>query len=112
MLKEFANQNVIVVGGFSNPASLKQYNLQWPNEPKNFQKYMQGHQCGGCTYFAKFNSDYGLCCSPHSRHRLETVFEHFSCADQQEEGWYAHSFGDIQPRPDNETQHGKRVKSA
>lgn len=67
MLKEFANQNVIVVGGFSNPASLKLYNLQWPNEPKILQKYMQGHQCSGCTYFAKFNSDYGLCCSPRSR---------------------------------------------
>lgn len=111
MLKEFANQNVIVVGGFSNPASLNVYNLRWPNETKILQKYMQRHQCGGCTYYAKFNS-YGLCCSPHSRHRLETVFEQFSCVDQQEEGWYGHSFGDIQLDTTKKLSMGRRVKNA
>lgn len=87
------NTNVIATGGFSNPESEKMYQKNWPGEKHIQYRYRQGLQCGGCTYFAKFDSDWGLCCSLQSRHRMETVFEHFTCANQIDEGWDSHSFG-------------------
>ncbi len=86
------NRNRIVSQGFSNSESEKRYRLNWPAEPEVLANYRAGRQCGGCTWFAPFDSDWGLCCCPKSRHRLETVFEHFSCAEQDNEGWGAHSF--------------------
>jgi hypothetical protein len=91
------NQNAIVTDSFSNPESKALYEYLWANERHVFWRYEQGLQCGGCTYFAMFNSDWGLCCNLQSRHRLETVFEHFTCPSQWDEGWGAHSFGGALP---------------
>ena len=84
--------NHIETSSFSNPESQAKYAQQWPTEYALRQKYLSGLQCGGCTFYAKFNSNWGLCCAPDSRHWLETVFEHFTCALQTDEGWGAHSF--------------------
>jgi hypothetical protein len=89
--------NRISTDGFSNPASRRLCEKDWPGEPKLKEQYFQGLQCGGCSYFAPLNSDWGICCAPKSRHRLETVIEHFTCPTFQKEGWDAHSFRD---RPD------------
>lgn len=86
------NRNSIVLQGFSNSESEKRYRLQWPGEPEICAAYKAGNQCGGCTFYAEFDSDFGLCCNPRSRHHTETVFEHFSCANYDYEGWGAHSF--------------------
>lgn len=88
------NQNRIYENGFSARSSDKLYRLQWPTEPKVRQLYEAGMQCGGCSFFAPLNADWGICCSKRSRHRLETVFEHFTCANHVAEGWEAHSFED------------------
>ena len=77
------NTNRVATDGFSNPESERLF------------KDMQGRdgpQCGGCSFFAPFNLDYGMCCHAGSRHFLETVFEHFSCPALVYEGWGAHSF--------------------
>ena len=90
---ENTNSNHIATDHFSNPASEAMYFSQWQDEPEiaeNF--YFNGKQCGGCSFFAKFNSDWGLCCHPNSRHHLETVFEHFTCPSFVDEGWDAHRF--------------------
>lgn len=86
------NRNRVITEGFSNSASEKSYRLQWPDEPAMRKSYIDGQQCGGCTWFAPFDEDWGLCCCPWSRHRTETVFEHFTCPHQDDEGWEAHSF--------------------
>ena len=88
------NGNHIYVDGFSRPATFDLYDRDWPAEPTVREKCRAGFQCGGCSFYAKFNEDWGLCCHPRSRHWLETVFEHFTCPTQDEEGWDAHSFAE------------------
>lgn len=91
------NTNQIVTQGWSNPTSYSLYSHGWPNEPHVRAAYEKGWQCGGCAFFAKFNSDYGLCCHSKSRHHLETVFEHFSCPVIVDESWESHSFEEPLP---------------
>lgn len=86
------NNNKIFTDGFSNPQSYQRYSKNWPGEPDIAKKCLNGFQCGGCGWFATFNEDWGLCHCKRSRHYLETVFEHFTCSKQKEEGWdRAHS---------------------
>ena len=90
------NQNKIITDKFSNPESEKLYFSQWENDPEIYEQfYANGKQCGGCSFYAPFNSDWGLCCHKQSSHYLETIFEHFSCRKHVEEGWDSHSFIDI-----------------
>lgn len=86
------NRNVVMTGGWSDPASRALYETVWPSEPECQAAYEDGRQCGGCSYFAALNSDWGLCAHPSSRHSLETVFEHFTCPSHVPEGWGPHSF--------------------
>lgn len=86
------NQNQIIIEHWSNEASERLYRSHWPEEPALRCQCEEGLQCGGCSFFAPFNCDYGLCCHAASRHHLETVFEHFTCATFVNEGWEAHSF--------------------
>ncbi len=86
------NENKIVTHQFSNPESERLYRADWPGEPQCRQQHERGDQCGGCSFYAKFNADYGLCCHPRSRHFKETVFEHFTCPAYVREGWGPHSF--------------------
>ncbi|HYK02245.1 MAG TPA: hypothetical protein VE974_10845 [Thermoanaerobaculia bacterium] len=91
-----ANQNAIITDTWSNPDSEALYRNEWPDEPAIRAQKLEGDQCGGCSYFAPFNLDFGLCCHPASRHFSETVFEHFTCPVLLAEGWGAHSFGAIE----------------
>lgn len=94
------NQNQIVTNRFSNPESEKKYHSNWEDEPELRELFVENClQCGGCSFYAPFNSDWGLCCHEKSRHHLETVFEHFTCADQVEEGWGTHTFLDFNLHP-------------
>ena len=87
------NENQIITDGWSNKESEALYVNGWPDEPGMYEKYSEAcEQCGQCSFFAKFNSDWGLCCLSKSRHHLETVFEHFSCPAYVGENWKAHSF--------------------
>jgi hypothetical protein len=88
------NRNQIKSGGFSNPDSEALYDNKWPADYCSRNKYETGLQCGGCSFYAPINSDWGLCCHPKSRHRFETVFEHFTCPDHVNEGWEQHSFSE------------------
>jgi hypothetical protein len=88
------NTNSIVTDGFSCAESAAVYKEMWPAEPAVRAQYEDGAQCGGCSYFAPLNADWGICCHPGSRHRLETVFEHFTCPSYLCEGWGPHSFSD------------------
>jgi hypothetical protein len=90
--------NTIITDRFSSDESEALYASQWPNEPLVRQQYADGQQCGACSFFAPFNDDYGLCCSAESRHRLETVFEHFTCPTHVGEGWGVHSFSASEKR--------------
>ncbi|RYZ63562.1 MAG: hypothetical protein EOP09_17460 [Proteobacteria bacterium] len=78
--------------GFSNPDTQMFYAEDWPGEPHLQLQSEEGGQCGGCSFFAPFNEDWGLCCSHASRHHLETVSEHFTCPSLAREGWGPHSF--------------------
>jgi hypothetical protein len=86
------NANRITADDWSNPASAELYRSKWPAEPGTRAHYEYGEQCGGCSFFAPFDADFGLCCHAGSRHRLETVFEHFTCPAYAGEGWGPHSF--------------------
>jgi hypothetical protein len=86
------NTNRVVTSGWSNHASFRLYSRGWPDEPKTRKAYEDGKQCGGCSFYAGFNEDYGLCCNRKSRHHLETIFEHFTCPSFVHEGWGPHSF--------------------
>ena len=88
------NLNRIVTGGFSSLATKRLYDRNWPLEPALHERHDRGAQCGGCAYFAVLNADWGICCHPRARHRLETVFEHFTCPSYAAEGWGPHSFSD------------------
>ena len=88
------NQNKIEYDKFSNPDSAAMYRDQWLTEYGTRKKYESGLQCGGCSFYAPFNTDWGLCCHPRSRHRFETTFEHFTCPSHVNEGWQHHSFDD------------------
>jgi hypothetical protein len=89
------NKNAIITNDWSNDRSAELYNQHWPDEPYlKIQAGELGQQCGGCSFFAAFNSDWGLCCHARSRHHLETVFEHFTCESFVNEGWGPHSFTD------------------
>lgn len=85
--------NQIVTTGFSNPESERRFHENYPDEPE-LQEQAMYLQCGGCSFFACFNADYGLCCNAKSRHHLETVKEHFTCPSICPEGWKAHSFSE------------------
>jgi hypothetical protein len=88
------NMNQIDTAAWSNSDSERLYVENWPTEPDMQNCYENGIQCGGCSFYAEFNCDWGLCCNPQSRHYLETVFEHFTCPTHVNEGWGPHSFTD------------------
>lgn len=87
------NTNRIITDGWSNDLSRELYDAKWPNEPALRLACADGEkQCGGCSFYAEFNADWGLCANADSRHHLETVFEHFACPSFVNEGWGPHSF--------------------
>ncbi len=86
------NRNSIITDTWSNEASKLLFDSAWQEQSELKQQYEQGCQCGGCSFYAKFNEDFGLCCNRKSGHHLETVFEHFTCLRFVNEGWGAHSF--------------------
>ena len=86
------NRNRIMLKGWSNREAEQRFRRRWPEEPKCREQYMKGKQCGGCSFYAEFNEDWGLCCNSKSRHHTETVFEHFTCLAYVDEGWGPHSF--------------------
>lgn len=87
-----AAPNQITTTDWTNPDSKAIYLAEWPLEPECKRLYRDGKQCGGCSFFAPFNSDWGLCCHNKSRHYLETVIEHFTCPTYVDEGWGPHAF--------------------
>jgi len=86
-------ENTIRTDDFSNEESQQLFEHQWQDEPECLEQYEGGKQCGSCSFFAPLNSDFGLCLNSESRHRLETLLEHFTCPSHVEEGWVSHSFG-------------------
>lgn len=86
------NQNHIIVDRWSSAESERRYRERWPDEIELRSQHEMGEQCGGCSFFAPFNADFGLCCHSLSRHQTETVFEHFTCLSFVNEGWGPHSF--------------------
>jgi hypothetical protein len=86
------NQNSLITNDWSNPDSKALYMSDWPNAPEYKERYQKGDQCGACSFYAKFNFDFGLCAFRKSPHYLETVFEHFTCPMFVDEGWGPHSF--------------------
>lgn len=93
MLASLAEEgNRIKLDGFSNPSSEAAYRSGFKDDPDLAAKYSDGRQCGGCSFFAPLDSDWGLCLHKKSKHFRETVFEHFSCHDLVDGGWGAHSF--------------------
>lgn len=88
------NTNHVATTSYSSPTSAQLHKSKWPDDPFSRELYEAGIQCGGCSFFAKFNSDWGLCVNSRSRHHLETVSEHFTCPAHVNEGWGPHSFND------------------
>ena len=88
------NKNIITEREFSNPELLMMYETHWPNDHGLYKRYEDGEQCGGRSFFAPLNTDYGICCHGKSRHFKETVFEHFTCPSIVNEGWGHHSFNE------------------
>ena len=84
------NNNQIVTDKWSNPASEALFKSHYESAPEYKEK--QWEQCGGCSFFAKFNYDWGLCAFAKSPHYLETVLEHFTCPVTIQEGWGPHNF--------------------
>jgi hypothetical protein len=76
------NRNKIIISDFSNPETAI---IDQKQGYKDFQ-------CGGCSFYAPFNFDLGLCCNPKSHYKYETVTEHFSCKNVVPESWTMHSF--------------------
>jgi len=113
------NINNICRSKFSNDSSRLLYENEWPNEPHVARFCVEGNQCGGCSFFAPFDTDWGLCCHKASRHYLETVFEHFSCPSVVRECWGPHSF-DVdkewhcrcggRPFSDEKQENNKRIR--
>ena len=101
------NRNKVTTDTWSNPTSGNLYKQEWSKEPDIKEQYQDGQQCGGCSFFAPFNADWGLCCNKISRHFTETVFEHFTCPNIVDEGWGPHSFME---KSDIEIIHGKNTK--
>lgn len=91
-LTEPGNDNRVRTDAFSNLASYEMYVNEWPNDPKSRDLFRNGFQCGGCSFYAEFNMDWGLCCHLKSRHFKETIWEHFTCPAHVAEGWGPHSF--------------------
>lgn len=89
------NRNRIQKRGFSNPATRALYSQQCAASQRS-GRHRTHKQCGGCSFYAVFNSDWGLCCHAKSRHYLETVFEHFSCQHAVFVSWEAHCFTEKQ----------------
>ena len=106
------NRNSLVVQGFSNSESEKRCRLGWPGEPAIKALYDDGRQCGGCSFYAPFDSDWGLCCHRTVRHFTETVFEHFACAGQVDEGWDAHSFSEVSSQRSDTPGVGRKMANA
>lgn len=79
MSSRAGNRNRIFTGDFSRPESKRSYREGWPDDPATRALYRNGSQCGQCGHYAELNTDWGLCLHPSSPHRLETVFEHFTC---------------------------------
>lgn len=92
------NKNRIITDDFSNEDARRLYLERWPDDPALAERVEEGEQCGGCSFYAPFNADYGLCCHAESCHHLETVFEHFGCHAYEAEGWGAHSFSRLKGR--------------
>ena len=103
------NRNRLVLLGFSNSATEKLYRLNWPGEADVRALHADGRQCGGCSFFAPFDSDWGLCCQRRSRHFTETVFEHFACRETVQEGWGGHSFAEAASRRTDVPGVGRRM---
>lgn len=86
------NDNRIETTTWSNPESRALFESKWDGDLALLKDSEYGRQCGGCSFFAPFNHDWGLCCHQDSRHHLETIFEHFTCPAYVHEGWGPHSF--------------------
>jgi hypothetical protein len=86
------NKNQIITDHWSNPASEALYKSQYVTAPLYREEIEKTHECLGCSFFAAFNADWGLCTFEKSPHHLETVFEHFTCPAFVFEGWGPHSF--------------------
>ena len=88
------NRNLIWTEGFSNPETENLYSSGFKGKPELKKLYDNGWQCGGCGFYAELNDDWGLCFNSKSVHKLETVFEHFTCRFYLNEGWGCpHSLG-------------------
>ncbi|MDA0839532.1 MAG: hypothetical protein O3B01_20540 [Planctomycetota bacterium] len=68
------NTNIIKTDGFSSPESAALFDSGFAADPEARQVHEAGGQCGGCSFFAPFNDDYGLCCHYGSDDGLKHEF--------------------------------------